>query len=155
MELVRNIKTGSYGLEGEIFFILFDKYIEFLANDPSNLNYVETCANYLNSLSPAVIDSLCQASIRYCNDFLSMIGEEEKVFGNPREVLSLINPSILSVPVQPESNEAVVHLELNCEWEEEHGMEWLVRGDKVLYVGAFNGEDVWGNFTDKESRGYA
>ena len=28
---------------------------------------------------------------------------------------------------------------LNCDWEPEHGMEWIIKGDKALYIGPFNG----------------
>lgn len=155
MELIRNVKTGRYGLEGEVFFALFDKYIGLSSDDSTSLEYVAKCAHYLNSLNPAVIDSLCLASIRYCNDFLSAVGEERRVFVNPRAILGIIYPSVLLVPAPAGSGEAVVHLELNCEWEEEHGMEWIVRGDEVVYVGAFNGEDAWGDFSTKEGWNYA
>ena len=39
--------------------------------------------------------------------------------------------------------------------EEEHGMEWIIRGNKVLYVGSFNGEDPMGDFSLKNEWNYA
>jgi hypothetical protein len=155
MELIRNINKGSYGLEGEVFFALFQKYIEVTADEPADVEYVAKCAAYLNALNSTIVDELCLASIRYCNDFLSAVGEEERIFAEPRAVLELIYPSVLLVPAPAISGEAVVHLELNCAWEEEHGMEWIVRGDEVKYVGAFHGEDAWGDFSSKEVWNYA
>lgn len=58
--LLRNVKNHDTGLEGEVYFKLFNKYIEFYVNE-ADLNYVEKCAHYLNSLSDAVIDKLCEA----------------------------------------------------------------------------------------------
>lgn len=34
-------------------------------------------------------------------------------------------------------------------------MEWVVRGDRVLYVGAFNGEDPWSDYTEEQEWNYA
>jgi len=47
-----------------------------------------------------------------------------------------------------------VHLELKCSWEVEHGMEWLIRNDKVQYVGAFEGLDEWENYSCKQPGNY-
>lgn len=155
MELIKNPKDGKYGLEGEVFFGLFNEYIDFAAEEYVGLDYVTRCAQYLNVLNETVIEDLCAASIRYCNEFLSEVGEEVKSFPHQRDVLSLIYPSVLIVPEPENGDEPVVHLELNCEWEEEHGMEWIVRGDKVLYVGAFNGQNPWGDYSTKDFWNYA
>lgn len=155
MELLRNIKDGEYGLEGKVFLELFDKYIEFSAEDCADIEYVKKCASYLNSLPQFVLKNLCQASACYCNEFLDEVGETEKEFGDFKEVLDLIYPSTLIVPNPKNGDEPVIHMELNCWWEEEHGMEWIVRQDRVLYVGAFNGENPWGDFSKKEPWNYA
>ncbi len=142
-------------MEGQVFFTLFNKYIELNSDDSANIAYVELCARNLNELSSPVIDHLCQSSINYCNDFLRLVGEKERNFSDIREVLSLINPCTLLVPAPLNINEPIVHLELYCEWEVEHGMEWIVRADKVMYVGALNGENVWADYSVRESWNYA
>lgn len=65
------------------------------------------------------------------------------------------NRASLIVPDPEQGDEAVIHLSLNCEWDREHGMEWIVRGGEVLYVGPFHGEDPWRDFTVKEPWNYA
>lgn len=156
MELIRNVITNTYGCpEGEVRFELFNKYIQFAVEDAADIDYSRLCAQYLNSQPELVIKDLCEASIRYCNNFLEAIGEPTKVFNNYRDVLKLIYPSVLLIPDPENGDEPMIHMELNCEWEEEHGMEWIVRDGKVLYVGAFNGEYPWADFTEKESWNYA
>ena len=155
MELFTNVKSVDDGLEGQVFFSLFDKYIDFSAYDSTDIEYVTRCAGYLNALSEPVVGELCRASIRYCNDFLNAVGEKEREFEDDRDVLGLIYPAALIVPNPENGDEPVIHLELNCVWEEEHGMEWVVRGDKVLYVGGFNDEDPRGDYSEKESWNYA
>jgi hypothetical protein len=154
-ELVKEVTTtGRWPLQGQVYFSLFDRYITFVVEEDATIEYVTQCAEYLNAWSEETIESLCQASIRYCNDFRSMIGEDELQFSSSREVLKLVRPTMLIVP-NPEFPEPIAHLELSCDWEEEHGMEWIVRGNQVLYVGGFNGRNPWESFEPKESWNHA
>jgi len=154
VKLIKNTESGEFGIEGEVFFRNFDKYIALSIED-DNIVFAQKCAEYLNELSDEVINSVCAASIRYCNEFLNAVGEPTKSFENPTDILSLIYPSVLLVPYPENENQPVIHLELNCEWEVEHGMEWVIRDNKVLYVGAFNGENPWDDFSEKETWNYA
>lgn len=155
-ELIKNVRNELYGQEGEVYFALFDKYISFSNWKTARDTYVVECGEYLNSISfnDSIINHLCEASIRYCNDVLDTIGEEFKHFENLKDVLILVEPNLLIIPDSKRST-PVIHLELNCEWEEEHGMEWIIREDKVLYVGAYNDENPWGEFNNKDSWNYA
>lgn len=149
-ELIRDRHLTKYGIEGKVYFSLFNRYIDFHSEEDISEAYELKCAQYLNSLSEEIVTHLCLASIAYCNDFLDHIGEPLKEFKQPREVLALIEPLTLLIPNPEGSEEPVIHLELNCEWEEEHGMEWVVRGNRVLYVDAFNGVDPWDDFAEEE-----
>ncbi len=157
MELLKNIAKNDHGeIEGEVWFGLFNKYISFFVEDSANIDYISKCAQFINNLSDEVIDKLCESSIRYCNSFLECIGEPTKSFVSSRDIIPLTYPSVLIIPYsESDNNEPILHMELNCEWEPEHGMEWIVRKSEVLYVGAFQGENPWGDFSDKESWNYA
>ncbi|MFM2479507.1 DUF6985 domain-containing protein [Celerinatantimonas sp. MCCC 1A17872] len=155
MEVIRNIKLTEFGLEGEVFFKCFNKYISLFVEDGEDTEYAQICARYLNELTDPTIIRLCEASIRYCNNFLDAVGEPLKTFEKAIDVLKLISPSVLIVPYPENGDEPVIHLELNCEWEPEHGLEWIVRADKVLYVGAFNGEYSWDEFSSSDLGNYA
>ena len=154
MDLIKNVEEGEFGIEGEVFFRKFNKYIALSIED-DNLSFAQECAEHLDSLSEDVIEALCEASIRYCNSFLDAIGEPTKSFHKASDILHLIHPSVLIVPYPENENVKVIHMELNCDWEPEHGMEWVVRENKVLYVGAFNGEDPWSDFSPKDAWNYA
>jgi hypothetical protein len=72
------------------------------------------------------------------------VGEEVSRFARERDVLLSIEPNTLVIDdglTQP-----VIHLELNCDWEEEHGMEWIVRDGQVVYVGPYNGMNPLSDF---------
>lgn len=154
IELIKNVHDVKYGQEGEVYFSLFNKYISLHNWQGASQAYVLKCAEYLNSFDAVIINSLCKASIHYCNDVLETIGEDLKQFDNPQDILSLIYPNSLNIPDPKGHEEPVVHMELNCEWEEEHGMEWIIRNDRVLYVGAYNGENPWGEFEAEDFCNY-
>ena len=156
MELLRNIYESSVsGPQGEGWSELFGKYIQFGVEEEATLEYVKACAEYLNALPEATIKDLCEASIRYCNGFLADIGEPLKSFDNYKSVLSLIYPSTLIIPEPEYGDEPVIWMELNCEWEQEHGMQWVVRNNEVLYVGGFNGTDPWAEISKSTPWNYA
>jgi hypothetical protein len=155
-ELTKNISTnGDWPLQGEVFVDLFEKYVDFAVEDAATIEYVIRCAEYLNSFDDELIEALCAACIRYCNGFLTIVGDAPKHFALPRDVLKLISPSLLIVPNIEDLDEPVVHMELNCDWEIEHGMEWIIRGKNILYVGSFNGQDPWAEYLEKKSWNYA
>lgn len=148
-----NGKTSS--LQGEFYFSLFNQNIKFCADNKATIEYVQACVEYLNTLDDRVIDALCLACIRYRDDFCEMIGKEILALSNPRDVLSQVTPKSLIIPTPEIGDKPVAHLELDCDWEEEHGMEWIIRDDLVLYVGSYNNQNPWWDYSDKDSWNYA
>lgn len=157
MKNIKDLKEYEFGLEGLFYSNLFSKEIRVAIDDDSSVDFAESCIDYFNSFDDRLINDICEASIRYCNDFLEAIGEEQRDFNKVRDILELIYPSALIVPYPEQGAKPVVRMELNCEWEVEHGMEIIVREDKLLYLGAFNGEDPWHNYENegKDSWNYA
>lgn len=155
-KLIIDIVADGAEPEAQVWFDLFDRYIDLYADDKKSFSwdYAEQCAIYLNSLSEALVDRLCVASINYCNTFLEDTGQKLIRFSDRRDVLPLITPITLIIPEQLR-NEPVIHLELNCKWEPEHGMEWIIRGERILFVSAFEGEDPWGEFADADEYNFA
>lgn len=139
MELFKRFnKKSPYDADGEIWFSLFDQYVDFSIDDDADLAYAKHCAGFINELTEQAIKDLCEASIRYCNNFLDMLGERTKEFSHYRDVLPMIRPAGFIIP-NKESYDPIIHLELRCDWEPEHGKEWVVRAGELMYVGAFNG----------------
>jgi hypothetical protein len=154
---IRELKEYEFGLEGIFFSKIFNKDIRVAIDEDSSVEFAESCIDYFNSLSENIVDDVCAASIRYCNDFLEAIGQEAKIFKSERDVLQLVYPSSLIVPYPEQGEKPVVRMELNCEWEVEHGMEIIIRDGQLLYLGAFNGEDPWYDYESegKDSWNYA
>ncbi|GGA42885.1 DUF6985 domain-containing protein [Psychrobacillus lasiicapitis] len=144
--VIKNLKTNEYSeLEGEAYLELFNQTIKVYIDQDSDIEYAELCITDLNNLNEELIVSLCEASIRYCNEFLDDIGEEMIKFSKPKDVLAHITLNTICIPNPKNKAEAVIDLELNCTWEEEHGMEWIIRNGEVRYVGPYNGINPYGN----------
>jgi hypothetical protein len=152
---LRDVTPGQFGLEGVFRSTLFGDDVRVQIEEGGTVAYAQMCADYFNSMPAHVIDDLCAASIRYCNTFLDGIGEPQIAFEQDSDVLKLVYPVALIVPPLPDEAQPVFHMELDCDWEDEHGMEWIIRGDNVLYVGLYCGENPLDDFTVKKSWNHA
>lgn len=154
--LIQDIKPDSNfpeDLEGSLFFPLFNKKIKVVGFKPDNIEYANQCAMLLTELDDSVVKQLCLASIRYCNASLAAVDEEQYTFDTERDVLAMIDPRFLLID-QNETRPAI-HMELRCDWEEEHGMEWAIRDGKVVYVSSYNGINPFNDFTEKDDWNFA
>lgn len=141
--MITDIIKTNYGLEGKMEFTLFNKTINVLMTEDIDLEYANLCAENLEKLDEAVVNKLCQYSINYCNDFCNDVGEETYEFNALRDVLNYINPTCLIISNPKDKNKVAYHLELDCDWEIEHGLEWTICDGKILYVGSFENENGW------------
>jgi len=154
-ELIINIDSNkNWPLEGRVYSDLFKHHINFFA-EHRDVEYAKACAEYLNLFSSDLIDQLCRASIRYCNEFLEEVGEPVIEFASIRDVLKIVSPNFINIPEPNENKNPVIHMDLNCEWEPEHGMEWIIRDGEVLYVGQYSAEDPWADYSVKDKWNYA
>lgn len=143
--LIRDIELGEFGYEGIMDFPLFDCEIEVHFDEDITAEYAEKCAAYLSTLNEDVIEKLCEFSIGYCEDCREHFDECDISISDgikSREILQYIRPNSLLI-CTPQSENIAFHLELNCDWEEEHGMEWTINNGEVLYVGAYSDESPW------------
>jgi hypothetical protein len=157
IELLKDVVAtpdGPFAVEGRVYCRPFGRWIAFAVEDAASMDYVRRCAGHLDALPAATLDALCEASIRYCNGMRLLAGAAPLAFASARDVLPLIDPNTLLIPNERRP-EPVVHLELNCDWEPEHGLEWIVRDGRVLYVGGFMGGNPWAEYDAKASWNFA
>lgn len=148
--MIEDLEVTDCGTEGTLHFALFDEDIDVLIEeDFEDIDYAQKCAAHLNSLSEEMIDKICRAAKAYCLyalkewydfdfDLSAEITEDTPV----REILKCISPLCLSINC-PKTDEIGYHIEFNCEWEPEHGMELTILGDELLYCGAFESINPW------------
>lgn len=153
--MITNIHEGEYETEGNVRWELFDKELEVMIDNDTDIEYAEKCAEALNSLSEDTLKAIYEAAKRYCLHFKDICGDEwddwnEMSFkitkNTPAEKLkSEICPTVLIVD-KPEDERIGFHLECNCSWEPEHGMEITILDGKLVYLGAFESRRAWSRF---------
>jgi hypothetical protein len=120
----------------------------------------------LDSLPDNVIDDLCKYSIRCFEDFKTAyeVGLDEYLesYNMPkhvegREILKYISPAKIKFTKIKDYNTLAVDMDLDCKWESNYGMEWVIRNGKIVYVGFYEGLGAWvedgytfGNYTLNE-----
>ncbi|MBC7797221.1 MAG: hypothetical protein H7Z37_10145, partial [Pyrinomonadaceae bacterium] len=92
-----------------------------------------------------LFDKLRKASFDYYRDFVEEVGMDEMpVINSSAEVFDFCAPSNLIINVYDKNpDDTFVTIELNCEWEIEHGMQWTVKNDdELIFVGPYDGVSI-------------
>ena len=140
--MIKELEKTKDGFEGKVLFSMFEMDIYIQSFEEVDIKYAEKCAAALNGLNERIINLLCEYSVHYCRDFCESVGEDCPEITNTKDILKYIQPLGLTIS-SPKDNDVVLDLELNCTWEGEHGMEWLIKGNEILYVGSFSGVSAY------------
>ncbi|MCT4597227.1 MAG: hypothetical protein N4A50_05040 [Vallitalea sp.] len=140
---INNVSSNEYGMEGTTRFDMFDREIQVMMDDAVNIVYAEKCVEHLNSLSYDTVELLCEAALKYCFEFSDDVGIGIPELNEKRDILKYIYPKILIIDEPEDELKIGYHMECDCEWEIEHGLEFTILNDKVLYLGDFNDEGPW------------
>ena len=153
--LIKDLHDTEYGPEGKMRWELFDKEIMVSLDEGVDIAYAEKCAEALNDLPQETINAIWEAAKCYCLFFIDLCGDEWDDFNemtikvteetSAEKIKSQIYPSYLIVSA-PEGDGIGFHLECNCSWEVEHGLEITILDNKLLYLGAYEGREAWDNF---------
>ena len=125
-------------LHGRIYFPWFGKECdlivedcESLAEQPGQRLEIERFLVWDDDLKARVR----KAAYRYCERFCQFLEKDLPRGCTVETVLDHCWPSYVVVE-STYDGAGVVRAHLGCAWEEEHGMEWVVRwGNELLYVG--------------------
>lgn len=142
---------------GRVFWPLFDSQVTVTSGryGTVSLEYAERCVLQLLSLEVAEVQTLLRASAAYFRDMEYCHGEpvgmmfefEEMPYPERLEqserILPYIKPVEISIDREVPGVESVSVFS-ECAWEPEHGLQWVVRNGKALFVGAFSGLDSHG-----------
>ncbi len=158
-KVLETIKFEGEDGEGEIYFAKFDKTIKLgFIERPEVNNYYKKCIETFFKWDDALFEKLAQASFDYYQDFLEAVGPEDMpVIKSPSEVLNYCQPVNLNLDADDKNrSNTFITVELDCDWEIEHGMQWTVKNDnELVFVGAYDGVSIdyapqaYGNFARK------
>ena len=107
---------------------------------------------FITTWDRALFSRLAQATLAYCHGFSEEVGLTDFEGRTSAYILDCVRTSVIIIPSQVRAT-PVVRIELDCDWEPEHGLEWVVESPKFIrYVGPFRMIHDWLNDADP---GYA
>ncbi|MCI9508456.1 MAG: hypothetical protein HFF10_01750 [Angelakisella sp.] len=152
--MIADIKsTGScYKRTGKVYWPLFRREVKvsFGMNADVSTEYAEKCVSQLLDLDHSGVEQLLQASVRFFYDAERCYGEplpflfEFENMEYPKELNVPTNILPYIIPVEMYVDKEIpncfsISLFAECAWEPEHGLQWVVRNGRPLYVGGYDG----------------
>ncbi|KAG4105967.1 hypothetical protein H8356DRAFT_1630259 [Neocallimastix lanati (nom. inval.)] len=150
--MIRDIKEqDEFFTEGKVYCPMFGKDIMVVFENEVEIKYVEKCANHLAHISDDMVDKICDRISAYHQFMLSQWNDEYV-----KEINELIPPNvtgrdILNYIIEPklvvyQPKDGIGYtIEGQCDWEPEHGIEIIIKDDKLLYVGSSSCLGSWAN----------
>lgn len=139
--LINNIHENEYGVEGELYLPLWKKTVNVSISSKEKIPYAEKCADYITNLDNSIVARLARYSYRYFKEFEVNIDDEDLEMPrdtSEEEILNYIYPGVLIIEEECRDEIIEFHMECECAWEIEHGLEFTISDNKILYVGAFD-----------------
>lgn len=156
--MITNIKKEDSLFDlGKLYSTLFNMEIDVWIENSIRIDYAEMCAEHFSKLSNEMIDKICERVSAYHQymleewdeEFVNEINEKVPCNVRGRDILNYIEkPSLFIFP--PKGDGVGYIIEGLCEWEPEHGIDIIIRNDRVLYVGSPEGADAWADDSEYE-----
>lgn len=133
-------KLGLY--VGKAYILPFDTELEVIVDEDVEIVYVEKCIEYINNLSQLLLNKISERAYKYYDFIRNECGDVDDIL--PEKIMEHVHPLNIFVE-KPEVDIPAFDIECGCDWEEEHGMEIIIKGDELLYIGEYAGLGPWAN----------
>jgi hypothetical protein len=152
MSEIKNLKENEFGeMEGEVYFNAINQNITVLFEKEVPMDYVEKQVEYLQAIDEKVIQKMCYYANLFKKEEMEDYPDKDYPEGmdkinNPLELLDYF--AIMELHIEMYANESVkevrvLNLSGSCDWDEENGIQWLIKEDEVVYAGAYDDLSVW------------
>ncbi len=151
MELIKNLHENEFDdtqMAGSVYFKYLGDYIDLRFDKDIPMEYVEKTAEKLNTVTEEIMNTLFERSVIYCRSKLDMQPSLKRrikldKFSKPSDIMKYMEIDGLIVNLPEDMSQVAINLEGSCDWEEEDGIQWLIRDDAVVYVGPWADIDIW------------
>ncbi|MCH5204556.1 MAG: hypothetical protein J1F03_07390 [Oscillospiraceae bacterium] len=160
--MITNIHDGRFGLEGNLRWELFDRELEVSIDRGADINYAEKCAEALVNLPDDTVQSIFEAAKRNFLFFCEYVGHDfnedmdVKIYPDTHaeEIRADIFPHVFIVD-KPKDERVGFHIECDCCWEPEHGLEITILDGRLVYLGPFEDNGPWGKYPEDDEWNFA
>ena len=152
--MIADIKPDDnyYKLIGKTYWPLFGREVRVRWGEGTDVSteYAEECVSQLLNLDSSSVEQLLKASISFFYDTERCYGEpltfifEFENMEYPKELDVPINILPYIIPKEMYIDKEIagcysISVFSECAWEPNHGLQWVVRNGKPLYVGECDG----------------
>lgn len=121
----------------KVYFPKFDRITNLHGEDYSR-EYIRQCLVSLFSLEAKLFSQLELASFKYYQDVEDCIGRDylDKIINSATEIWQHVRPMYIYLErSQINPDNTFLAVTLSCDWDEEHGLFWLIKNtDEVMHV---------------------
>ena len=135
-------------MTGYAEFPYFHKQIEVVCEEGVTAEYAARSIRWLAEVDEALVREICQYALYYLQDELEstskgeLLDEEIQHIQEPLEILRYMEFSGLDIKLPNEPEIPVLNLSGGCDWQEDEGLQCLIKNGHVVYMGYWNDEDV-------------
>ena len=165
--MIIGLQPGKFWDEGKFMCSLFRRDMKIYIYSGADTDYAEACIRDFNSTSEELLKWICEAAVRYCTYSLNKLAEIDKREETeakmavqltpdmpPEKILKCLTPLSMSVR-EPEDGQIGYQVEFDCDFAPDKGMEIVVLGGKLLYLGEFRDGSPWDIFSDIDPGNFA
>jgi hypothetical protein len=140
MKYIEDLELDGEYIEGIVQLKNIDKPIKICSYSEVGRPYIEKCLNHFENLSDERWKEMKYYIEKYAKDMEYDIKGNDVLKNIKFQNIQIKYPNVLS------SNNDLIptySIECSCKWEIEHGMEIVITGDKIMYVGTFDDVGLW------------
>ena len=133
-------------------FPYFQTSLEVTCDPEVTPEYAARCVRWLAEADETLIREICQYALYYLQDTLEstsvgdLLDEEIQHIQDPMDILRYMAFGSLAIDPPPDEESAdipVLNLGGGCDWQEDEGLQCLVKNGHVVYLGGWNDLDIW------------
>lgn len=142
--MINNIHEEEYvGYEGTTFLENWDRDVNVTFPSEDKVEYAEKCVKFFQNMGDDFKKRFSRYAYRYFKEMVEEVGEECLEDDMPidvkeEDILEYVYPNVIIIDEKCRDDRLEFHVECNCDWEIEHGLEITVSDGKILYVGGFD-----------------
>ena len=150
------LEETEHGRKGSVFCKFANEEIDVAVYDEGvSEDYIEKCIMSLNNLSDKTTEEICNAAKKYCLKVKELYEEYDLSLipiipitadTKAEEICKYFK--ITGIVIEKPEDEKIVGYSIggNCDWETEHGIEIIIRDEKVVYLGADEANSPWNDY---------
>lgn len=130
-------------------FPYFQRNIEVSCGEGVTPEYAAKSLQWLAEVDDALMREICQYALYYLQDTLEatsigdLLDEDIQHIREPLEILRYMEFGTLDIDAPEDPDLPVLNLGGGCDWQEDEGLQCLIREGHVIYLGSWNGLDIW------------